>query len=267
MDFKSTVFRSSPEKGSSKYNVECKRIPFNTEEGRDAVDPLLVREKAARRKHFLDRGHYEAKTTSQHQNGESGVWSVVDFTGRYHRSLIESDPEHTIPGHALKREDERIGGEQRFAALNEKFEDIEKRHSEAIKKTFRMQRSQQRLANQTSEVERSISANDALIEKRIMLADSLNFKQELLEREREAADRESGHKKNLRLVDTEHEVELWRSCKRGRESNVRRLLKIVNVNPVFIDPKTKTSPLHLAWDFWESVYEVKGAVGAIIQGM
>ena len=46
MDFKSTVFRSSPEKErSAKYHVRSQRVPIDSAEGFKAVEDLLKKRK------------------------------------------------------------------------------------------------------------------------------------------------------------------------------------------------------------------------------
>ena len=77
MDLKSTVYRRylrGPRDPVTKYDVTSGRAPIKTELGLKSVEPLLLKERDQRTRHYLDRGDFAAAEKAAKENGESGLW-------------------------------------------------------------------------------------------------------------------------------------------------------------------------------------------------
>ena len=262
MDFRSTVYRSSPTKESSKkYHVRSQRVPIDSDEGFKAVENLLMKEKRVRREHYKDRGTFAATDEQAQQDGESGLWSVVDFTGKYHRPLMEQDPVHQIPGRALVREDARPTLATRTAALDEKFERIEASHERSLQVAIRHERTRGKVAAFQSGAEQTLRAAEAAVEQKVMLAEVALAQEQAEEKEATLMALPSG-KHHARPAASDDESLLLAAVAEGREQTVRRLIRVTHVDVQFADPLTGRTVLHLAWDCWKTRFNVLGAINA-----
>ena len=262
MDFRSTVYRSSPTKESSKkYHVRSQRVPIDSDEGFKAVENLLMKEKRVRREHYKDRGTFAATDEQAQQDGESGLWSVVDFTGKYHRPLMEQDPVHQIPGRALVREDARPTLATRTAALDEKFERIEASHERSLQVAIRHERTRGKVAAFQSGAEQTLRAAEAAVEQKVMLAEVALAQEQAEVKEATLMALPSG-KHHARPAASDDESLLLAAVAEGREQTVRRLIRVTHVDVQFADPLTGRTVLHLAWDCWKTRFNVLGAINA-----
>ena len=264
MDFSSTVYRCSPSKEGihERYDVRSKRVPIDNDEGYNAVAHLLLKERRQRRSNYHNRGHYQAKAEDVQQNGESGIWSVVDFTGKYHRPLMDEDPAHQIPGRAVFREDARPTGETRQSELDEKIAVIQDRHDKALQYELRHAATLARIDNYQSGTEMNIRAISTMVEKKVLLAEVAAAKEEEEEKDQLEHARGGGRYTAPPAV-TDDESELLAATSDGREQTVRRLIRAAGVNPNFSDPATGATPLHLVWDQWGPRFGLKGALEAL----
>ncbi len=143
MDLKSTVLRApGSDPVAELYDVRSKRVPFDiagSPLGKAAVDSLMLREKAERREKFRQRGAFAAEAEGERLAGESGVWRVLDFTGKYHRALIDEEPDRTVPGHGLVWEDERPSEFSRARELEDAFAAIASKHEADLQADLRRQ--------------------------------------------------------------------------------------------------------------------------------
>ena len=267
MDFKSTVLRCNPEgERHSLYAVRSSRVPVATADGLAAAAPLLLRERTVKREMYRRRGDFMAEEEHQKVDGETGHWAVADFTGNFHRHLIQQEPTTAVPGHQLVREDRRPNAQSREADLAARSAAIQKVHLDNAAAIIRREATRARVANAVGPADMTLRAVHGTIEKQIMLAEAEVVRERELEKL--AMDATLNRSHVARVADSPAEKKLLRMIASGNEIGARFLVRggAEAVTDVMVcSPEDGRTTLHVCWDFWESQYGLTGSVQAVMK--